>query len=403
MPMDQIALRYLLLGLRLGHHVPGFVRSYSGPTELREAVAGEPPTPAAELHDEAMQIAGLAAELPRDTASERRRSAWLTAQMQAMGALARRAGGEEIGYVDLVEELYDVELRLEPDSTFEAARRMIDAALPGRAPLRERLADHERSSRLPAGQAARAVTALTAWLRSRTRAQLWLPDVEAVEIEAAHDLSREAEGQYLGSGRSRIRVNVDRPLSLSAAAEIAAHDGYPGHHTEACVKDSTLVAAGHAELALICSFSPQALIGEGMAGLAREVVASDQEFGFELRKLATSLAVTVDVQAMLVIQRARSLLLAAMANAAVALHRDGEPIGRVREYLADIALIGDDRLDPTVSDLTDVTRRTEPFMHVEGLRLVSDWLELQGQTHGFNRLLAEQLTPMTLRSDLQSR
>jgi hypothetical protein len=401
--MDEIALRYLLLGLRLGRHVPRLVRSYTGPAELSEAVAGEPLTPAPELHDEAMQIAGLAAELPGDTARDQRRSAWLAAQAQAMGALARRAAGEEIGYIDLVEELYDVEVRLEPDSTFEAARRMIDAALPGKSPLRERLADHERGSRLSAGQAAQAVSALTAWLRASTRAQLWLPDDESVAIEAADPGRREAEGRYLGSCQSRICVNADLPLALAAAAEIAASEGYPGHHTEACVKDSTLVAAGNAELALICRFSAQALISEGMAGLGREVVAGDQEFGLELRQLATSLAVTVDVEAVLVIDRARSLLLAAIANAAIALHRDDQPIGRVREYLAEVALIGDDQLNAAISDLTDVTNRTEPVMRVEGLRLVSDWLELQGQTHGFNRLLAEQLTPRALLADLQSR
>ena len=45
--MDEIALRYLLLGLRLGRHLPGLVDSYHGPAELSEAVDGEPLTPVA--------------------------------------------------------------------------------------------------------------------------------------------------------------------------------------------------------------------------------------------------------------------------------------------------------------------------------------------------------------------
>ncbi|MEX0626992.1 MAG: hypothetical protein WD402_10640, partial [Chloroflexota bacterium] len=129
--MDEIALRYLLLGLRLGRQLPGFVDSYHGPAELSEAVDGEPLTPAAELHDESMQLAGMAAELPADTAALRRRAMWLVAQVGAMGALARWAGGEEIGYVDLVEDLYDIEVQLEPDATFDTARRMLESALPG--------------------------------------------------------------------------------------------------------------------------------------------------------------------------------------------------------------------------------------------------------------------------------
>lgn len=54
--MDEIALRYLLLGLRLGRHLPRLIGSYHGPAELSEAVDSEPLTPAAELHDEAMLL-----------------------------------------------------------------------------------------------------------------------------------------------------------------------------------------------------------------------------------------------------------------------------------------------------------------------------------------------------------
>ena len=92
--MDEVALRYLLLGLRLGRHVPGFVESYLGPAELAEAVEGEPLTPVAELHDEAMQLAGMATEISAATRALRRRRTWLAAQVQAMAALARWSGGE---------------------------------------------------------------------------------------------------------------------------------------------------------------------------------------------------------------------------------------------------------------------------------------------------------------------
>ncbi len=61
-PMDDVALRYLLLALRLGRHHPGLVDSYSGPPEIAEAVAGEEPIPPAELHGEALQLADAVAE-----------------------------------------------------------------------------------------------------------------------------------------------------------------------------------------------------------------------------------------------------------------------------------------------------------------------------------------------------
>lgn len=398
--MDEIALRYLLLGLRLGRHVPGFVRSYHGPEELSEAVDIEPLTPPTELHDEAMQLAGLAAELPTETAVQRRRSTWLVAQVGAMGALARQAGGEEIGYVDLVEDVHDIEVQVEPDSTFSTARHMIDAALPGAAPLRDRLAAHDVRTSVPSARVITAVAELADRMRHRAAALFWLPAHESLTYQAANDIPWESDRRYLGSGRSLVRVNVDRPLTFATVVQLAADDGYPGRHAEAAVKDAVLISAGHVELALVVGTSPQMLVSDGMAALAREVVMTDQELGIELRRLATSLGQRIDVEAELVIQRARRQMVAACGNAAVAMHRDSQPIELVRAYLADVALVGDDRLDGTLARLTDPTRRTDPFAQLEGRRLVSEWLELHGQTHGYARLLSEQLTPALLRSEL---
>jgi hypothetical protein len=63
-------------------------------------------------------------------------------------------------------------------------------------------------------------------------------------------------------------------------------------------------------------------------------------------------------------------------------------------------LVSDERLDETISQLVDPVLRTRPFAEIEGRRLVAEWLEVHGQTHGLNRLLAEQQTPRALRSEL---
>jgi hypothetical protein len=398
--VDEIALRYLLLGLRLGRHLPGLVGSYHGPAELSEAVGGEPLTPATELHDEAMQLAGIAAELSVDTAMRRRRATWLVAQVGAMGAMARWVGGEEIGYVDLVEEMYEIDVQLEPDATFDTARRMLDSALPGGAPLRERLEEHDLRGRVPPERAIALASELSARLRTRTRAQLWLPEGESLRIEPAHEVDWAVDAHYLGAGSSVLRVNIDRPLTFVALAEIVAHEGYPGHHAEASVKDDLLASAGHEELTLTTALSPQAVVSEGIAGIGREVVMSDQELGLELQRLARSVDQRLDLAAELMVQRARRLLSPSLGNAAVALHRDGEPVDEVRSYLAEVGLVSDERLDETISQLVDPVLRTRPFAEIEGRRLVAEWLEVHGQTHGLNRLLAEQETPRALRSEL---
>jgi len=398
--MDDVALRYLLLALRIGRHVPELVGWYSGPAELAEAVAGEDPAPPAELHAEALVLADIVAELPTDTPPRRRRVTWLAGQLTAMSALARRATGEEIDYVDLVEELFDVQVRPEPEAALDAARAMVDAALPGTGTLRDRLAAHHQRNTIPAGQVIDVLSAIGELLRARTRGQFWLPEAESVAFAAVTGVGGDAETRYLGSGRSSISVNLDRSITIAGAVELAAHHAYPGHHAEASVKDQVLVSAGGAELSMAAHLSPQVVVSEGMASLAREVVMSDAELAFELRQLARRLRMRVDVGAELVVQRARRLLAPALGNAAMARHVDGRPLAEVRSYLAEVALVGDDVLDATTSLLTHPAWRTHAFAVIEGRRLVSEWLEVEGQTHGFSRLLGEQLSPEQLRADI---
>jgi hypothetical protein len=128
----------------------------------------------------------------------------------------------------------------------------------------------------------------------------------------------------------------------------------------------------------------------------------DRELLVELEKLARSFGRRPDLEAQVMVLRARRLMVPAVGNAAVVLHRDGEPIEQVRAYLAEVALLADERLGETMSRLADPILRAEPFARIEGRRLVSEWLEEHGQNHGFARLLAEQLTPGVLRSELRA-
>jgi hypothetical protein len=61
----------------------------------------------------------------------------------------------------------------------------------------------------------------------------------------------------------------------------------------------------------------------------------------------------------------------------------------------------DDALDAAMSFLAHPTWRTRAFTMIEGRRLVSEWLEIQGQSHGFSRVLGEQLSPGQLRAEIE--
>jgi len=400
--MDELGHRYLLLGLRLARISPGFLDSYVGPGELREIAAGESPPLAEELHEEAMALAELAASLPGGDAPTARRRAWFGGQLRAMSTLARRAAGEEISYLDLVEELIALRVTPVPDRDLLLVHQQLDDALPGEGSLRERVARLREALRIPPQHVVSAIRGSAERFRAATRRDFDLPDDEGIEWEEAHGRPWGAYAEYLGHRRTRIQVNVDLPIEVSGAAFLASHEAYPGHHVDHIVKDRTLIAgADLGEATLRTMGTPEAVIAEGLADVAREVVMSDRELEAELRRIGRDAGIAGDWGAAVAVHGAFMALLSAQGNAGIMLHHGGRRAHEVRAYLADVGLVPDDRLDHVMRVLADPVAGMI-FPYAEGARLIRPWLELQGQTAGFWRLLSEQLSPAVLQADLDA-
>lgn len=400
--MDELARRYVLLCLRLERVVPGFVDSYTGPRELAEAVEGEPAPIPSELHDEAMALRGMAAELPGGDGAADRRRRWMEGQLRAIGALARRAGGEEITYLDLVEQLYGLPIAPVPEAELLAARHRLDAALPGAGSLAERLAAFSASQRVPADRVLPAIMASAERFRSVTVRDFELPEGEAIEWEEAHDRPWGAYATFTGHGRTRILINVDLPIDVALVAYLAWHEAYPGHHAEHAIKERRLVAAGVGEAAMRTMNTPEAMLAEGQADVGREVVMSDRELEVELERIGRSVGVDGDWAQALEVHRATRDLAPVLPNAALMLHHDGRPAAEVRSWLEEMNPREPERLDHAVRTLTHPVLRTYPFTYTEGARLIRPWLEVTGQTAGFARLLSEQLSPAQLMEETRA-
>jgi hypothetical protein len=76
----------------------------------------------------------------------------------------------------------------------------------------------------------------------RTQAFVDFPLDEAVIVQAVRGQKWRANNQYLGNFCSRIDVNLDVFTSLRGLLPLASHEGYPGHHTEAVLKEQRLAS-----------------------------------------------------------------------------------------------------------------------------------------------------------------
>ncbi|MGZ8562542.1 MAG: hypothetical protein ACXWWU_02865 [Candidatus Limnocylindria bacterium] len=404
--MDEIGRRYLLLVLRLGRHLPDLIGSYNGPTELAEAVAGEAPSPAEELHLEALALAAEVAERLGGSGTDDRRRAWLVDQLAAVAASARLSAGEEIGFVDLVEELYGIAAEGEPAATFDSAQLHLAEILPPGGTLAARLAEHDRSVSLPAEVALRALRKMSNALRQRTIRDVWLPDGESVDFVAGGEQAGGFAATYVGGLRSRIELSPGRPLSLDRLMRLAGHEAYPGHHAEHAAKEALLIRErGLGEAMVTCRFTPAEAISESLAELGRGLVLDDQELSGVLRRLVRDLGVAIPdaaVEREVMVSRARSQLGRASANAALMAWHEGVPQAEVGSWLANVALIGDWQLEIEMQHLATLRGSTRAFRRLAGPRVVAEWLEIQGQARGLARLLSEQLTPRQLRAEIDA-
>jgi hypothetical protein len=266
-PLDAVARRYVVLGLSLGHHDPNYVDAYYGPDSLRAAADAEslsvPQVRAAA--ESLMAILGDSVP-PYADSLVRLRHRYLRVQLGAMAARARMLGGERLGFDAEATALYDAAPPHYPVAHFDSLLARLDSLLPGPGPLAGRYHRFEDRLTIPAGKVDTVFKTAIAACRARTLAHIALPPGERFDLEYVKGTSWNAYNWYKGGYHSLIQVNLDFPVPLDRAIDLACHEGYPGHHVYNALLEQTLVhQRGWVEISMYPLFSPQSLIAEGSA------------------------------------------------------------------------------------------------------------------------------------------
>jgi hypothetical protein len=392
--------RYLVLGLRIGRHIDGLVDAYYGPPALAQRVALDAPVdPRRLVEDGRAVIAALDAGEPldgdstdagRDPRSVRRRR-WLRAQAVGLLTTARRLAGEPIGYPEEVESCYGVRPHPVPEEEFVVAHRRLEEALPGSGALGERLIAWRESHAVPTDRLTAAITSLAEDLRERTQRLFGLPPGEHVEFELVTDKPWSGFNTYLGGLQSRVSVNTDLPVLSTSLAHLVAHETYPGHHTEHCRKEVSLVRRRKwLEETIFLVGTPQCLLAEGLADLGLEVLLGPKPEPVVAEHLRP-LDIRYDAEVIAAVSEASEALGAVRANAAWRLHAEGADPDVVVDEVARWALLPRARAAKAVEFLLHPTWRAYVTCYVDGLRLCRRYVA--GDPARFVDLLSEQLVP----------
>jgi hypothetical protein len=301
------------------------------------------------------------------------------------GALA----GESRSYADEVEGYYGVRPTHTEEAVFPAAHEQLEKLLPGDGTLAERHARWESSSLVPADRSKGLIAAVIEEARAWTGRLVELPDGEDVVLEMVHDKPWWASCDYLGDLSSRIRVNVDLPLSAVELLILALHETYPGHHTEHCCKEHLLVRGrGLLEEMLVLTPTPQSLVTEGIGKLGPDLLL-EGEGGTVLAAILLDAGVELELAHALAVKRALEPCRWAEVNAALMLHDGGASEAEVQAYLERWGLLTPEWVAHMLRFFTEPTSRTYVTTYPAGGELCRSYVA--GEPHRFHRLLTEQV------------
>ncbi|MBA9005752.1 hypothetical protein [Thermomonospora cellulosilytica] len=386
---------YALLALRVNRQVAGdggaTVLIYRGPQEWNAQVDAEEPPPPGRLADDAETLL-------EDPPFDPGRARYLTAQVRALRAVARRLAGEQLPLPQYARQCLGIEVHRVPQEVFQEAHDRLDRALPRTAgTLAERLRSWQTAHTLPPERLDRLpalVERAVAETRRRTRTLVPLPDGEVVDCRLRHGAHFLAAGHYAGDLRSTIFINADLPFNLADLLYVVAHEGHPGHIAESMLKELTLVQRqGRLDQQVRFMLGPSFVLSEGLGLHAQDLLfPGDEAQAWLTDNVLADHGMPPDGSDFAAIHRARNALLGVWADAAL-LADEGRPDHEITGYLSRWALLSDDEARMALGTLRAPGGTLYTLGYYHGWRLLNAWLDSPDRTTRVRRLLTEQLLP----------
>jgi hypothetical protein len=297
--LDAVATRYVVMALSMGHHDANYVDAYYGPDSLR-TIADRDALSLEAITAEVDSLAGALGDVVPAYADsmDQMRHRYLRTQLGAMAFRARMLAGEQSSFDVEARGLYDATPPHFDDAHFDSLLSDLDQLIPGDASLAERYQAFRAQVMIPPAQVDTVFKVAIAACRARTMAHLPLPEGERFDLEYLTGTSWNAYNWYQGGSVSLIQVNLDFPIAVDRAIDLACHEGYPGHHVYNASLERALVdERGWVELSVYPLFSPQSLIAEGSANYGIEMAfpgeartAFERDSLFPLAGLDTAIA-----------------------------------------------------------------------------------------------------------------
>ena len=313
--------------------------------------------------------------------------------------------GSPISIKDQISRLYDVPIQPINESKLSDLKEEFKEAYEGSGSLEERMKELRIQRKGVKSDVFDLFKKALKIVKNRTNelAPNLLPKDENIIIDLV-DKKKENEVKwsyynwYLGNYTSRIEVNPSYDIYWSSLLSAAAHEGYPGHHTEFAVKEQYLFHEGSQfEHSILFLNSPKLVVSEGIASLAINVLFTYQEQAeISVRELCRK---KLDEDSLdnitnqYSVRRKMDLFLHNLAFHALIDDWDDEKLFR---YATSFEILSKENIDNYIKRLNNPVHATTAFSYSIGRNLIIDKYSEFPLTDNFFELLSKPILPSDL-------
>jgi len=398
--INELIKRYIFLVLSLAEHDADYLDTYYGPDFILEEAKKRGKV---ELETLVTETQDLASEIKDSDDFKAGRKEYLLAQLRALETTMRMQLGELMSVTEKVENIFGYKPERVDESEFEEAYRLLDACLPGKGSIAERSRTYDDTMRIPVEKLKSLCNFVLAELRERTRQRFGLPDGEQVDLQLVTNRPFTAGCYYKGDGRSLLELNTEAPFFfLHYLIGLIAHELYPGHHTEYCLKETHLIREqGRQELWIVPSIAPRIFMAEMIATHAREMIITDDEYVGLLHEelLPRSKLKVPELGVPLGVIKANRMLAPVSMNAIFMYWDDGIKEEEIKKYYMRYGHYTEEQATQAVQWDKHPVFHVYTFSYYPSYRLLEDVLSHSPDPHKvFGRLLREAPLPSTILS-----
>ncbi len=408
---NHLAESYVRLGLSIGQYDPDFVDAYYGPDSLKPTGAKNTSFPKDSLlaavntlQQECRKF--LDSSQANDTL--RTRAAWMTRQLNAFAERIKIFSGNFSSFNEESKQLFGVEPPVYTEDHFKSLVSQLDSILPGKGAIPERMQQLSRKFIIPKDKVDTVFKVAIEEARNRTRSHYQMPSNESFVLEYVNDKPWSGYNWYKGNYQSVIQINVDLPILIDRAIDLACHEGYPGHHVYNMLLEKNLYNDKKwVEISLYPLYSPQSLIAEGSANYGIEMAFPGTEGALFAKQALIPLAGldTAGVEVYFKTLSIKSQLNYARNEAARGLLNGTMNEKEALRWLTEYALMSNELAAKSISFIRK--HRSYVICYNYGLDLVRNYIESRGGTISapdkrwelFGWLLSNPVTPADLLSE----